>query len=209
MKTKKAIIIFSGFNQRAVISFLRTLKKHKVCFAVIAKSKDDTIFLTDYKEYVTAVRASVSLILEDILSSIEETKKKIRVDEYIIAPSTEALNRFILKYTTEILDLGCAIPLVNEEIYEKISDKEKFAHICEKSGILVPKRIFDIQKIDFPVVAKPLKYTSESGKIYSPVLIFNDTEFNDFKQKYNLDDFFFQEFVEGESFYLLFYFHKD
>ncbi len=77
----KVIIIFSGFNQRAIIAFLRTLEANKLQYAIIAKSNTDTIFLTNYKDKVIAVRKSVPLVLGDLLKSISVVKNKIKANE--------------------------------------------------------------------------------------------------------------------------------
>ena len=92
---KKCVLVFSGFNPRSVIAFLRTMESMGVDYAIIAKSEQDDIFLTEYKGKVLAIRDSTALILEDLLLSIKKVKEKHIADEYIIAPTTEALNRFI------------------------------------------------------------------------------------------------------------------
>ncbi|WP_096635447.1 hypothetical protein [Clostridium cochlearium] len=69
----------------------------KIDYAIIAKSEYDEIFLTEYKDKVLAIRESIPLILEDLVSSIKKVKEKHFAEEYIIAPTTEALNRFILE----------------------------------------------------------------------------------------------------------------
>lgn len=53
---KKIVIVFSGYNQRAVISFLRTLEKNTICYAIIASSAQDTIFQSSYADKVEYVR---------------------------------------------------------------------------------------------------------------------------------------------------------
>ncbi|NCU32612.1 MAG: hypothetical protein EOM23_06730, partial [Candidatus Moranbacteria bacterium] len=117
---KKCFIIFSGFNQRAIISFLRTLELNNLEYAIIAKSKGDTILLSSYKNRVIAIRDSVPLVLSDIINSIQLVKEKVVASEYIIAPSTEALNRFLLSNRQNIEIDGVVIPLVAESDYNII-----------------------------------------------------------------------------------------
>ena len=69
----KKVIIFSGFNQRAVIAFIRTLEKLSVDYAIIACTKNDTIFKTKYKNKVITTRQVLQLDLNDII--IEKDKK--------------------------------------------------------------------------------------------------------------------------------------
>ena len=61
-----SIIIFSGFNQRAIIAFIRTLETHDIDYAIIAKSTDDEIFLTKYRNRVFSIRNTNKLDIADI-----------------------------------------------------------------------------------------------------------------------------------------------
>ncbi|MBM7704473.1 hypothetical protein [Metabacillus iocasae] len=207
---KKCVIVFSGFNQRAVISCLRTLHKNNIDYAIIAKSEEDRIFLTDYKNEVRAIRQSIQLNKEDLIESIKEVQRKKNADKYIIAPSTEALNRFLLQNRAEFEENRCIIPLVNEDLYELISDKYSFGHLCSKNNILVPKEVNLKKGLLYPLVAKPKHYLSMKNKeVLSPIIINNSFELENFLKKYEKKEFYFQEFINGRSFYLLYYFHRD
>ena len=47
------IVIFSGYNQRAVIAFLRCLtKNHIEEYVIVAASNQDTILKTKYKDKI-------------------------------------------------------------------------------------------------------------------------------------------------------------
>ena len=95
MKTdeKQAIVIFSGFNMRAVIAFLRTLEKNHLDFYIIAISQNDPIFKSKYSSNVVSIREKISLDLADISKSLSKVRNITHADELFIAPSTEALNR--------------------------------------------------------------------------------------------------------------------
>lgn len=209
LNLNKCVIIFSGFNQRAVITFLRTLRRHHIDYAIIAKSEEDEIFLTEYKHDVLAVRRSIPLDYEDVLESILIVQKKLIKDRYIIAPTSEALNRFILAYRERFIDIGCEIPVAGKELYEAISDKICFRELCSRSGINVPKELIFEDISVLPVVAKPKKYySSRTGKALSPIIIEEPRELTLFGKKHHIDDYYFQEYVSGRSFYLLYYFSK-
>lgn len=207
--TSKCVIVFSGFNQRAVISFLRTLEKNNVQYAIIA-IPNDLIHKTRYKGKVYSSRETIDLNLEDVIASIKSVQKKIFCQEYIISPSTEALNRFILENRSYFEALNCTIPIVEKKLYDEISDKYSFAKLCMKNSILVPKEIELDQNASFPFVAKPKQYYSiKTGKALSPVIISDQKEHNKFKSYYDFEDFYFQEFIGGRSLYLLYYFHRN
>lgn len=206
---KKYILIFSGFNQRSVISFIRTLEANNIDFAIIAIPVTDSIFLTEYSEKVLSVRKYKTLDINDILNSIETVKEKIQADEYIIAPSTEALNRFLLEYRVEFENAGCKIPLVEKKVYESISNKYSFGQICRNYGINIPEEVDIHKQIAFPIVAKPIEYYSTNNEILSPVIIQDSRDFNSFISRYNTKDFYYQEYVNGRSYYLLYYYHSN
>jgi len=204
-KLSKCVILFTGFNQRAVIAFLRSLAKNNVDCAIVAKSESDTIMLSKYRGSVCCVRRNNNLILSDILSIIEDIKKIKNADEYIIAPSTEGLNRFLLNnrasFGSEII-----IPIVDKSLYEIISDKYSFSSLCRNMNFCVPSEYSTIDNTKIPFVAKPKKYLDDNGKTYSPVLIFSKSEEQKFYEDHNSEDFYFQEYVCGDSYYLLYYF---
>ena len=205
----KCLIIFTGFNQRAVIAFIRTIEFHNIKYALIAKSENDPILISLYKDKVAVIRQTVPLDLNDILNSIKQVRLKYCAEEYVIAPSTEALNRFLLKNRALIEQHNVTVPLVSLELYESISDKYSFGRICKENNIKVPHEYFDINKTAFPFVAKPKKYISGDCFIYSPYIIMDDEERQIFLKKCKPEDFYFQEFIQGNSYYLLYYFHRN
>lgn len=79
------------------------------------------------------------LDMEEICSLIRQAKQKYQFAEFVIAPSTEALNRFILLHTEEFRRLGCIMTMVDRSLYEAISDKASFSRICNENKILTPK----------------------------------------------------------------------
>lgn len=204
---KKCIIIFSGFNQRAIIAFIRTINKHNLDYVIIAKSIEDPILLSDYRNRVLAIRKTSQLVLEDMLSAIKEIQQKFFADEYIIAPSSEALNRFVLDNRDIFKEYRCEIPLVDKHIYELISDKHSFGKLCKANDINIPKEIEFFSSMQLPVVAKPKGYFSKiTGKSLSPEIIDNNYDLETFYNQYNIDDFYFQEFINGKCLYLLYCF---
>lgn len=205
----KGVVIFSGYNQRAVIAFLRTLTEHAVPFSIVASSDQDTIFLTKYADKVAYTRSRVELDLNDVTAAIEQCKKYLGISSVMIAPSTEALNRFVLKFRKQLGKLGCFSPLVNQDLYIEISDKKSFGVLCKNKGITIPDEFASVVDAIIPFVAKPKHYLSSKGEALSPVLVMNQSEKLEFTQTYNQDDFYYQTFVGGQSHYLLYYIFLD
>lgn len=202
------IIIFSGYNQRAVIAFLRTLEKNNVSnYSIIASSPKDTILLTSYASKVGYIREHKELYMPELLKAIEHIRMGDG-ERLLLIPSTEALNRFILKNRQTFENSNCIVPLVTQEMYELISDKESFWEYCLRKGFEVP-RILDLKKENLPIVAKPKRYYGKDSKVHAPQIINNEREFDDFITQNDSEDFTYQEFIDGNSFYLLFYFEKN
>ncbi len=207
---KKALIIFSGFNQRAVIALLRTLSKHNILFGIIAVSEDDNIFLTDYKKHIVYTRKSVPLVFDDLLLSLQTAKKELCAEEVVIIPSTEALVRFVLENRMEFEKINATIPLVDKAVYNQISDKFSFSRVCKENGIKLPIEYSSLKETKFPFVAKPKTYYSgTSKKTLAPIIIYNQEQKASFIKCHHDNDFYYQAFVEGKSRYLLYYFHSD
>lgn len=201
------IIIFSGYNQRAVIAFIRTLVKNNINdYAIIAASSEDTILKTAYASKVVYTRQHKELCLEEILTAISEIKQG-KDGKCLLIPSTEALNRFFLLNRNVFEEQNCIIPLVCQEMYEMISDKKSFCCYCQKRGIDVPKEVV-LDEANIPFVAKPKRYKSNDGKVYAPVIIQDTYEYNKFIASHNREDFIYQEYIWGDSLYLLYYFTK-
>lgn len=208
MKQRKGIIVFSGFNQRAVLAFIRTLSNLKMQYAIIAKSPDDTMLLSCYGDAVIAIRNTERLLLEDVLRCVKMVKSQMPWDNYVIAPTSEGLNRFLLKNRQIFEKENIIIPLVNEPLYQKISDKYSFSTLCKINNICVPDEYSDLSNLRLPFVAKPKKYFNAYNEILSPILIFTEEEKSSFLNKYEYDDFYYQEYIAGKSFYLLYYFDR-
>lgn len=204
------IVIFSGYNQRAVIAFLRTLVNNNIDqYVIIASGDSDTIFQTIYKKKVVYTRKKKQLDIIEICTALDLIRNKMVAATLFLIPSTEALNRFFLKNNQIFERYGCIIPLVNEELYIKISDKKSFWNICNNHNITVPSEINIETEYQIPMVAKPKTYYAANGHTYSPILIQSQQDFEDFINTYEKNDFTFQEFVNGESYYLLYYFAKN
>ena len=207
---KRRLIIFSGFNQRAVVAMLRTVSKLNVPKAIIAASHTDTIFATIYAKDVCAVRTSLELKIDLFIPVFEKLAKLFKGEELIVAPSTETLIRLFLKNKTVLKKYSIILPVVSEELYLRISDKLNFNMLCQENGIAVPLQYNKLEICPDKFVAKPkMYYSNYSRKFQIPVLIKTIEEKEMFKKKNRAEDFYYEELVEGESYYLLYYITKN
>ncbi len=204
---ERCVLIFSGFNQRAIVAFIRTLEQNEVPYLIIA-IPGDTITLTSYAQKCICTRKRKELVLDDILECLDVVNDRFGFNEYLIAPSSEALNRFLLMNRGLFEQKRCIIPLVSSTLYNIISDKYSFGQLCKEHGICIPSEVGE-GIISYPIVAKPKKYFSTSGKSFCPEIIFDYEQYKSFFDVNDINDFYFQEYISGESIYLLYYFSKD
>lgn len=206
---KKAIVIFSGYNQRAIISFCRVAEEQNIPLIIIARSEDDSILKTEYEKYVKYIREKIELDLSYIKNILSKIKNEEIFNEYVILPSSEALNRFLLNNKEELEELDFIIPLVDKQIYNLISDKYSFSSLCISNQIKVPEELSFNEEFNLPIVVKSKEYFTSDGKIISPQIIKQEIELSEFINSNNVDDFYIQDYIDGESYYLLYYFCKD
>ncbi|WP_018617298.1 hypothetical protein [Segetibacter koreensis] len=203
-KFKRGVLIFSGFNQRAIISFCRICDLNNININIIASNETDCILKTVYKSKVIYIRKSKTFSLEEF----QVFKELVLSEETLIIPSTEYLNRFLINYRSDIEDLGFIVPLCKKELYEEVSNKYSFGKLCNQNNIKTPIELTLSNKFSVPFVAKPKSYTAKSGSIHKPSLVYNSNVFYKNRDKFDSDDFYFQEFIGGNSYYLLFYFPR-
>jgi hypothetical protein len=198
-----AFLVFSGFNQRAVVAFLRVLERHGIDYGIAAAGDGDSILLSDYRQRVVDVRSSLALRLDSIRETVFKARESLAGRELILAPSTEALNRFCLANRRELESIGLRIPLVERGLYERISDKHPFGDLCRSHGIRVPAEVGSAESAPLPFVAKPMNYDGATG--LRPVIVHSEGDRQSFLAGCDVAAYYFQEFVTGRSLYLLLY----
>jgi len=204
---KPVPLLFSGFNPRAVVALCRFFVQNDIDFSIIARNEADPILKSDYGRRVSVIREDSSLSVEKLV----EWKKTIGRDNLLILPTAEYLNRFLLNNREQLEQRGFLIPICEKSLYEEISDKLSFCNLCSKHGLRIPgqtDRLSD-STLSLPLVAKPTTYENKKGEILKPEILFTKRDFDAFKAKYEEEDFYFQEFIQGQCIYLLYYFSRN
>jgi hypothetical protein len=204
MNANKEVIIFSGNNQRAIIAFCRFAVKNSIPFHIISSGNNDPILLTEYKDKILFTRKNRGLDFDTILNELINHKKKYSINELVILPSSEYLNRFLIEYKNLFKDHGIIIPLVDKEIYNSISDKYSFSGICRDKGFVVPRESECYKELDFPFVSKPKTYFNSDNNVQQPPQII--TSHKEIERiDNNNENLYYQEYIDGECYYLLYY----
>ncbi|GHU19796.1 hypothetical protein FACS189475_07660 [Betaproteobacteria bacterium] len=196
------LIFLSNYNMRAVITLLRLCDKYDVAVWIVADGEDDPIFLTRYASNVVAIRKPRDV--GDFIDILRSLQKKFAENPAFVAPTSEYLNRYLLQNKEMLRQWNIHVPLPRQELYDSVSDKLMFHGLCKKFGLCVPD-IFDVENIIFPCYAKPVSYYGYMGK---PVLLNSKEELSKLHLSHPQANWFYQKQIEGESYYLLYYFSK-
>jgi len=200
------VILFSGFNQRSVVAMCRTLQACNVPFHIIAHTPQDTIFQTSYASHISSVRSNPMLDIDDLCNCIESVRAGTS-KRFVIAPTSEAMNLFLLEHRERIEQTGDIIPLVSEMLYREISDKATFISRCSEYNIPIPEELPWSDLPSLPVVAKPYCGISPDGQRLYPLLLYTEQDWNQFASMQHQDLYFLQRYINGPSYYLQYYFH--
>ncbi|PNS10219.1 hypothetical protein COO59_18435 [Mixta theicola] len=200
-------VIFSGANERAIIAACRYFTRHKQMFSIIARPDADKIKLTSFKKNIACTRSCATLDVSDLLRHIAVLKHCYPGERLIYLPTAESINRILLAYRKQFEQAGLDVGLVDEALYMLISDKFSFQACAASNGIATPGIIADPNNASFPFVAKPKQeFSSVHGNKIYPYLIFTPQDYNRFIVSEVKDDFFFQQYISGQSFYYLMFF---
>lgn len=204
----KSFLIFSGGNDRAVIAFLRALRASGERAHVVARTSDDRVCRSAFRRDVRWVRATHDLSLNIFAECIRHVRDTAGGQTLVVLPSTEYFNNFLLQHRSEIAAMGCEVPLVDASLYTCLTQKGTASGFFSAAGVPVPREVRDPRLQDRPIVAKPLCNVSTDGQSLYPHLLDNRAQVDAFLNEHDADQYFFQEYVHGDSLYLLFYLAK-
>jgi predicted ATP-grasp superfamily ATP-dependent carboligase len=199
---RAGLLSLSGYNTRAVVALCRWAATAGVPVHLVGKAGADPIAHTAYGSHRVLVREHPALSVDDIAGWVTTLRATHGYDRVLLVPSTEFFNRVVLTHRDALEAIGALVPLVDESLYRQLSDKEAFTTLCTQHGIAVPATM-SAPPADGPFVAKPRTYgNSRAGRV-KPYLVLDSTERSRFTANESPDAYFYQEYVEGPSIYLL------
>lgn len=209
MNASKSFVIFSGGNDRAVLAFLRALSICGHRAYIIARTRADRVLRTRFARDVVFVRDTPDLSIDIFLHCIERVRLATHDESLVILPSSEYLNNFLLQHKSQIEQTGCSIPLVDAPTYNLLTEKRSSTTFFAAGGLEVPKEFDCLDERKLPLVAKPLRNLDAKGMSLYPILLHTKEDLQAFAAGNVAEDFFFQEYVQGESRYLFVYISHD
>lgn len=203
-------MVLGGGNDRAVIAFLRALRACGRRAFIAARTPADRVLRTQFRRDVAWVRPTDDLDMDVFADCVAHIRSHGFTGTLVVFPSTEYLNTFLLGHRASIEAMGCEIPLVPERLYAQLTGKRSAAAFFAAAGIDPPhEATAGAAGCAAPVVAKPLANVSASGESLYPHLLATDADVAAFMREHDPGEYFLQEYVHGESHYLLFFLSRD
>ncbi|MFI8609128.1 hypothetical protein ACIGFL_12510 [Pseudomonas sp. NPDC077649] len=164
---------------------------------------------TSFVGWIEAVRGVDRLEADDMLAAFTQIKARHAGERLIFLPTAESIIRLVLDKREAFEAAGLEVPLVDKSLYERVSDKASFLELMAGVGMSLPPRIDRVVASDLPMVAKPFHEVSpRSGRKLYPELIFTEQALEAFLAGRGGEDYFFQRYLDGRSYYFLAFFPR-
>lgn len=187
------------------------MSNYAVPFGLIGRGKSDLLKRSRYGSHYLIDRTSETLHFEDIQAAATKARSMHGVDEWVICPTSEYLNLVLFPMRDRLAAIGVTVATCDERLYGRLSEKAAFRSYCTDLGVPPPRILeaTELRDMEIPFVAKPKTNLSAMGRILYPYLVRNSREKDVFMQEASTADYYVEEFVTGESWYLLYYIAKD
>ena len=199
----RAALIFSGYNQRAVIALCRYFKSIDQQFIIVSSGINDLIYLTDYKNNVVLERADDTLTIELFLKI-----SNLYGGELVYCPTSEFLNMFVLENADSFQKIGIATGMPAKESYEKITSKWSSQELLKDLAYIKIIETLEVDKVQIPCVVKPYKNVMLDRVLY-PFICYSQESLKKVKEKINKNEYFAQRFITGQSYYFCAYLSRN
>lgn len=198
---KIPVLFLAGTNDRALIACVRSLYAKNIPFHIcLPKQKYSLWLVSSYKKNILTQKYHSPDSPLFFKQSLENILKEL--GQVVLFPTGEKVIRILLSDPTWLEKTQVIFPVVDLVRYLNVSDKASFSELCVKYGIRVP-RIFTGKsiKLNKPFVAKPKKNFDQKGNKLLPYLIFSNNDLDLFLNQETFDNYFIQEYIEGQSIY--------
>ena len=198
-------VIFSGHNERAVITLCRYFSEIGRSFFLVSYN-EDVIYNTLWSQNVIIKRKSLELNLD----LFKEVSHSLSVGNAIpvYCPTSEFLNHFILQHKKKIKSFGWKWTFPDNRVYVSLTNKSTSSSVIKKIiGLSEPLRI-NRNTLKAPCVLKPRKNVVKE-KVFYPLICKNASDLRNALRKIEWSSWFAQDWIEGQSIYLCAYLDRD
>lgn len=203
-------LIFSGANDRAVLALCRGFDQYQVPFGLIGRGEKDLLAHSRYAPHYVHHRTSEKILSEDLLKAKEQGDALFGKRPWVVCPTSEYVNLALFEHRGFLESKEVTLATCAEEFYRQLTNKETFRGYAERIGVPPPPKLqADAAVAPLPFVAKPIQNLSSSDKILYPYLVRTPSEREHFLSTADPKEFYLEEFVQGESWYLLLHFGEN
>lgn len=196
-------VLLSGHNDRAVVTLCRWLRAADLPFAIVAAGRDDAIHRTDYADAVIFNRLD-KVVTVDWLAAIADAVGGAAIH----CPTTEFVNDFVLAHRPAIEAAGWIVGLPARAVYERLTSKLASQALVARLTGIEPPRPQPMSALRAPCVLKP-RVNVRDGRVLYPLLCLDDASLDAARAGLHEDDWFAQDWVDGQSRYLCGYLCAD
>lgn len=195
-RAEPTVVLLSGHNDRAVVTLCRFLRGAGLPFAIVAAGRDDAIHRTAYADAVIFNRLDKVVTVEWLAALAQAVGGTA-----IHCPTTEFVNQFVLTHRAAIEAAGWIVGLPERAVYERLTSKlasQEF--VARTTGIEAPPTQA-MASLRAPCVLKPRVNVSH-GRVLYPRLCLDDDALARARIDLLADEWFAQDYVDGQSRYL-------
>jgi hypothetical protein len=206
---REVFVLFSGHNDRAVITLCRFFATQSLPFMIVCTNRTDAIMLTDWSYRCIISRIDRTLDVQ-FFAVVLQAVKGVFGDSArpVYCPTTEFMNNFVLHERAALQQLGWAITLPAADVYKTLTSKSTSQGIVAGLiGVFAPSSL-NWADLRAPCVIKPRNNVFE-GAVYYPRLCRTEDELMQALIDCDPQHWFAQTWVDGQSYYLCAYITKD
>ena len=113
-------LLFSGYNDRAVVALCRFFARQQLPFVIVAAGPTDIIWRTSWASSVILSRLDKSLDLSLFQAAVRASQES----RLVYCPTTEFMNQFVLDRRPALEAVGLEVALPPAAIYAQITSKK-------------------------------------------------------------------------------------
>jgi len=198
---KKLVFVATGApgstNDRIIATCIRESELFGYSYILLDNRKYSVWSWTKYRRNI------VKTISSDLVDALSELADEF--GELIFVPIGETTTRRVLSAKKKGLLPNILLSDFDLDKYELLGNKSTSAKLSKKAGFLVPASydLSEINKKNKSYYLKPKKEINEGfKKAKPPVLVSNEYEIQDYLKDSSFEDYFLQEAIDGDSYYL-------
>ena len=200
----RRFLIFTGHNDRAVITLCRFFSQAGLPFCLVADGRDDLIHKTRWRDHVIFNR-------RDQLIDVNWLRRLLsdQPDTLVYCPTAEFINDFLLAHRDALQDCAFEIGLPESAVYAELTSKSQSqALLTALCPALQLPTAQDIQSPHAPCVLKPIQNVRNDRVLY-PLLCRTSVDLAQALTGLDRSIYFAQQFIVGQSHYLCAYLARD